>query len=259
MKNRTILSLIEMLIMVMVFAVAAAICLRAFVWADLTSRDSKEAAAAALKAEEAAEILQHFEGDPEAASETYGGEVSDDAGASDGNSGIWVVGFDSDWQIVPAEAAVYCLRAEPVDSDEADGNGADKADAGANKASAATASTMNAIYFPASSLTFLIRSVLPCFYCGCTGLVLPEDLAACCCRFCEHFSVLFSERPEPFSCIHILLCVLWISRCGNTSHDKREREHVSQSPVYGSLRLSLLFEHGVSGHGVSQYLIFSIF
>ena len=70
MKNRTILSLIEMLIMVMVFAVAAAICLRAFVWADLTSRDSKEAAAAALKAEEAAEILQHFEGDPEAASET---------------------------------------------------------------------------------------------------------------------------------------------------------------------------------------------
>lgn len=139
MKNRTILSLIEMLIMVMVFAVAAAICLRAFVWADLTSRDSKEAAAAALKAEEAAEILQHFEGDPEAASETYGGEVSDDAGASDGNSGIWVVGFDSDWQIVPAESAVYCLRAEPVDSDEADGNGADKADAGANKAGNADA------------------------------------------------------------------------------------------------------------------------
>lgn len=63
MRNRTILSLIEMLIMVMVFAVAAAICLRAFVWADLTSADSKAKAEAALMAQEAAELLQHYEGD----------------------------------------------------------------------------------------------------------------------------------------------------------------------------------------------------
>lgn len=97
MRNRTLLSLIEMLIMVMVFTVSAAICLRAFVYADRTSRASEEAAEAAVRAQSAAELMQHFEGDTAKAAAVYGGACCAD--------GIWTAAFDDGWKLLDSAGA----------------------------------------------------------------------------------------------------------------------------------------------------------
>ncbi len=97
MRNRTLLSLIEMLIMVMVFTVTAAICLRAFVYADRTSRVSEEAAEAAVRAQSAAELMQHFAGDTARAAAVYGGTCSAD--------GVWTAAFDEDWKLLEGDGA----------------------------------------------------------------------------------------------------------------------------------------------------------
>ncbi|MBO5999643.1 MAG: hypothetical protein J6P87_08130 [Lachnospiraceae bacterium] len=109
MKNRTLLSLIEMLIMVLVFSVSAAICLKAFVFADRTSRSTENLAEAAVKAQSAAELMQRFHGSAGEAAAEFGGEVSlERAGA-----GRWAAGFDENWKkTASAAGAAYILEAE---------------------------------------------------------------------------------------------------------------------------------------------------
>ena len=103
MRDKTPLVLIELLIMLLVFALAAAVCLRAFAWADRESLRGEARDRAVLTAELAAETLKHYKGDFAAAAADFGG-------CWDGE--VWRVGFDGDW--TPAENAAYHLQAVRV-------------------------------------------------------------------------------------------------------------------------------------------------
>lgn len=64
MKHRASLVLMEQLIMVLIFALAAALCLGLFVKADAISRETARKEEAVVLAQNAAELLKHT-GDPE--------------------------------------------------------------------------------------------------------------------------------------------------------------------------------------------------
>lgn len=64
MKHRASLTLMEQLIMVLIFALAAAVCLGIFAKADAISRETARKEEAVVLAQNAAELLKHT-GDPE--------------------------------------------------------------------------------------------------------------------------------------------------------------------------------------------------
>ncbi len=88
MKDKTALALIEQAVMLLVFLLAAALCLRAFAWADSASRHREAADRALTQAQSAAEQIKHRKGDLEAAAASWGGSV-------DGRG--WVITFDEAW------------------------------------------------------------------------------------------------------------------------------------------------------------------
>ena len=63
MRSKTPLALMEQVIMVLVFALAAALCLHAFVLADRISRECEERDRAVLAVQTVAEILKDSRGD----------------------------------------------------------------------------------------------------------------------------------------------------------------------------------------------------
>jgi len=73
MKNRAPLVLMEQLIMVLVFALAASMCLGIFLRADQTSRDNARRDEAAVLAQNWAEVLKSTAGDLNAAAQILGG------------------------------------------------------------------------------------------------------------------------------------------------------------------------------------------
>ena len=58
MKNRATLTLMEQLVMILVFALAAVICLQVFVTASKKSRDSEDRDRAVIIAQNAAEVMK---------------------------------------------------------------------------------------------------------------------------------------------------------------------------------------------------------
>lgn len=76
MKNKTALLLIELSILLAVFAVAAAVCLRLFAWADTTSKQDAQQDAALLYAQNAAQEIKRSRGDLEQAAQRFGGQVT---------------------------------------------------------------------------------------------------------------------------------------------------------------------------------------
>ena len=104
MKRSASLILVELLIMLTVFAVAAAICLRVFVWSDENSKQSTAADYALLQAQNAAEMIKHYHGDFSLAAEDYGGHWD---GAS------WKVSFDDGWNI-RGDGGAYVLQVVPM-------------------------------------------------------------------------------------------------------------------------------------------------
>lgn len=73
MKNKTPLAMIELTVMLLVLALAAALCLRAFAWADRRSEENSCRDTAVVELQSAAECLRHCGGDFEAAVSLYGG------------------------------------------------------------------------------------------------------------------------------------------------------------------------------------------
>ena len=63
MKNKTSLSLMELLLMVLVFLLAAALCVKVFVYSRLRSADDELSAMAERKAQYAAEMIKAADGD----------------------------------------------------------------------------------------------------------------------------------------------------------------------------------------------------
>lgn len=77
MKNRTSLVLMEQLVMVMVFALAAALCLGVFVKADRICAETADRDGAVLLAQNGAEVLKSCSGDTGQAALLLGGTPSE--------------------------------------------------------------------------------------------------------------------------------------------------------------------------------------
>ena len=75
MRSKTPLALMEQMVMVLVFALAAALCLQVFVVSDRMSERNKDIDHAVLLAQNTAELLKACGGVEEAA-ETTGGEIA---------------------------------------------------------------------------------------------------------------------------------------------------------------------------------------
>ena len=73
MKNKTPLVLMELVIMLLVFAVAAGLCLRAFAGAERISRTGTEDDRAVAAAQNGAELTKFYAGDLETAAAERGG------------------------------------------------------------------------------------------------------------------------------------------------------------------------------------------
>ena len=73
MKNKTPLVLMELVIMLLVFAVAAGLCLRAFAGAERISRTGAEDDRAVAAAQNGAELTKFYAGDLETAAAERGG------------------------------------------------------------------------------------------------------------------------------------------------------------------------------------------
>lgn len=89
MRSKAPLAVMEQVIMLLIFALTAAVCLRAFAWADSTSRHNQNRDFAMVQAQSAAAILQHNGGDFAAAAEQMGGRVQQER---------WVIRYDGDWE-----------------------------------------------------------------------------------------------------------------------------------------------------------------
>lgn len=106
MRNKAPLALEEQLVMLLVFALTAALCLKCFVWGEEAADAGARRDAAALCAQNAAEILKYARGDLAlAAAET--GWVED---------GAWQVCYDESWHPVQT-GGDYLLRARILEED----------------------------------------------------------------------------------------------------------------------------------------------
>lgn len=104
-RSKTPLALMEQLVMVLVFALAAALCVQVFVLSDQTSRRSGERDRALLEAQNAAEALKSGDEDYFAALSA----VTGDGGRS--------ISYDEDWRsVADASTAAYHLLIFPGDS-----------------------------------------------------------------------------------------------------------------------------------------------
>lgn len=104
-RSKTPLALMEQLVMVLVFALAAALCVQVFVLSDRTSRYGEARDRALLEAQSAAEALKS--GD-----ETYFTARS----AASGDGG-WSISYDAGWNsVTDADAAAYHLLVLSADS-----------------------------------------------------------------------------------------------------------------------------------------------
>ena len=91
MKNKTSLVLMEQLIMVLVLALAAAICLRMFVLSDRISKEQEAKANAAFLAQNTAEWLKNRGGKFSEMPEGTGWQMEDNT---------WVQRYDKNWQLI---------------------------------------------------------------------------------------------------------------------------------------------------------------
>lgn len=112
MRSRAPLALMEQMVMILVFALAAALCLQAFVKSDEMSRRGEARDQAALKCQSAAETIRACGGTPEealtAAAQALGTGVYDGAALE--------LHYSEDWSGCDSQDYAYCLRAEGVDT-----------------------------------------------------------------------------------------------------------------------------------------------
>lgn len=104
MKRSSLLPLMELVIMLLVFFVSAAICMRAFIRANEQSDADEMKIRASVCAQSAAETIKACGGDLGRASALYGGNFSD---------GRWKISFDE--KCVPVDDGPYTLYAERND------------------------------------------------------------------------------------------------------------------------------------------------
>lgn len=100
MNRNILLPLIEQLIMLLVFAMAAALCVRSFFWSGSHSRQSQARDQAVIAAQSAAERLKAARGDLCSALAPLGGHQEEDE---------WAIYYNSDWQPMSRPASYYLI------------------------------------------------------------------------------------------------------------------------------------------------------
>lgn len=119
-RSKTPLALMEQVIMVLVFALAAALCLWVFTWSDRTSKAAEAADEAALVSQSVAETLKYegrqTDGDVsnalEATADRLGGNFDND---------VLTLYYNGDWEQTDApDAYVLQVTEEPAESGESD-------------------------------------------------------------------------------------------------------------------------------------------
>ncbi len=111
-RSNAPLVLMEQMVMLLVFALAAALCLQAFARSDADSKRSEARDRAALLCQSMAESLRYTEGDLEAAAEMmdipYGTYTQEGL--------LFEAHYNDDWTLSDSLEYTYCLRASLVDS-----------------------------------------------------------------------------------------------------------------------------------------------
>ena len=110
-SSKSGLFLMELILAILFFALAGAICVRLFVAAHFISRDTREANRAAALAQSAAACVQAADGDLQEAAALLSAEA--------GQSGSVIVFYDADWQTAPADTAAYRMEIAPAASEQA--------------------------------------------------------------------------------------------------------------------------------------------
>lgn len=108
MKSKAPLALMEQILMVLVFALAAGLCLQMFVLANQVMQRCEAKDQAVIVAQNTAEVLKLNRGDAQKCEATLGGQWDADA---------WQIGYDADWQEADCDEAEYLVRAVPVETD----------------------------------------------------------------------------------------------------------------------------------------------
>ena len=112
MKSKSSLAMMEQIVMLLVFALAAALCLQAFVKSDQMSRQSEARDRAAVMCQSAAEAIRHSGGDLEAAAAALGVPY----GAYGQEEPDFSVHYAEDWTLSDTREYAYVLRAATLDS-----------------------------------------------------------------------------------------------------------------------------------------------
>jgi type II secretory pathway pseudopilin PulG len=99
--------LIEILLALMIFAIASAICLQVFVTAHNTASESSTLNSAVVAAQNGAECFKAVSGDLSAAA-----KLLKNATVTDGDT--LTIRFDKDWQPVSSDAFYYILNVKRV-------------------------------------------------------------------------------------------------------------------------------------------------
>jgi hypothetical protein len=108
MRSKAPLALIEQSIMLLVFAMASALCLRAFVWSDARSKYSERRDRAIIQVQSTAEVLKNCHGDFEKAADIQGGSWDESS---------WLIWYDEEWEQSEDEGEYY-VRVVPEETDE---------------------------------------------------------------------------------------------------------------------------------------------
>lgn len=108
MKSKAPLSLMEQLIMLVVFALAAALCLQVFVLSSRVSRNSETQSSAVTAVQNTTEVVKGCHGDFEDISRQLGGTSVADC---------WQLGYDENWDPISPDRACYLVNITPVPTD----------------------------------------------------------------------------------------------------------------------------------------------
>lgn len=100
MRNKAFLPLMEQILMVAVFAIAAAVCLQGFASANRISKERADLDTAVFLAQDTCEVLKYAAGDMEKAASLTGG-------TADGNT--LVIYYDGSRKTTHADSAVYTV------------------------------------------------------------------------------------------------------------------------------------------------------
>lgn len=101
MNRKSVLQMMELLIMVLVFAIITSICVRCFVHADHLSQRQENKASAVLVAQNAAELLKSTSGNMEKVAEQMGGFCEGDS---------WCMPMNASWEVIEdREQATFLL------------------------------------------------------------------------------------------------------------------------------------------------------